>query len=237
MKNIIKIVFAISALYLSACQSSGGKGKLSVDEFESVLTKTPNAQLIDVRTTEEFLSGHLKNAVNIDINSQDFEQKVNALDKSIPTFVYCLSGGRSSAAASMMRKGGFKIVYEMPGVMAWRNAGKELTTSNEVSVAKGLSIEAYQQLVTDSSKIVLVDFSATWCLPCKELTPIVKKIAYENESKLILRSLDADENADLLNKKGIDGIPYLEAYKDGKLIWQHQGLLGEDEINKALSLK
>ena len=82
----------------------GKGGKVSIDEFEKLLSLTKNRQLIDVRTDEEFQSGHLKNALNIDINSSDFEPKIKALDKTKPVFVYCLSGGRSSSAAGFMHK-------------------------------------------------------------------------------------------------------------------------------------
>lgn len=235
MKNILLKLNAVTmillfTLALASCQNTPGKGgKVSVDEFENLLTSTKNAQLIDVRTGDEFESGHLKNATNININAGDFDQKVNAFDKSKPVFVYCLSGGRSSSAAGFMRKNGFKIVYEMPGIMAWRSAGKELVTGNTAPAKTGMTMDEYNKLVTNE-KFVLVDFSAVWCQPCKRLSPILDKISAERKDKVILLKMDADENPDLLKQKGIDGIPYLELYKNGKLIWKHQGFIDEQTL-------
>lgn len=226
----------ILTLAIASCQNSNGKGgKLSVDEFEKQVTSTKNPQLIDVRTTEEFASGHLKNALNININSNDFEQRANALDKTKPVFVYCLSGGRSSSAAGFMRKNGFNTVYEMPGIMAWRNAGKPLESGNEGPKKSGMTLDAYNKMVTNE-KFVLVDFSAIWCQPCKRLSPILEKIAADKKDKLVLTKVDADENADLLKQKSIDGIPYLELYKDGKLVWKHQGFIDETTLLKETKL-
>ncbi|OYU97477.1 MAG: thioredoxin [Bacteroidetes bacterium B1(2017)] len=221
-------ILALFSLNFGSCQQNTGKGgKLSVDEFEQKLSKTNAPQLIDVRSAEEFMGGHLKNAVNININDGEFETKAAALNKKEPLFVYCLSGGRSANAASWFRKNGFETVYEMPGMLAWNSAGKEVVSGQgEAPAKKGLSIDEYQKQVT-SDKYVLVDFNAVWCKPCKVIGPMLDKVAESKKDKLILIKIDADENADLLQQKQIDGIPYLELYKDGKLIWQHKGMIDE----------
>ncbi len=241
---MIKIVNKVSLLLLmvftisfASCQQNNGKGgKVSADEFEKLLSANSDAQLIDVRSPGEFESGHIKNATNIDVNGADFEPKVNGLNKSKPVFVYCLSGGRSSGAASYMRQSGFKIVYEMPGIISWRNAGKPLVEGNAAPETKsGLSLEAYLQKV-NSENFVLVDFNAVWCKPCKQLTPILEKIAADKKDKLTLIKIDADENPELLKQKGIEGIPYLELYKGGKLVWKHNGFIDEASILKETNL-
>jgi thioredoxin 1 len=235
MKNLfIKInaltMSLILTLAIASCQNSTGNGeKLSVDEFEKLLSTSKSAQLIDVRTPDEFESGHLKDAINININSADFDQKINALLKEKPVFVYCLSGGRSSKAASIMKSKGIKTVYEMPGIISWRNAGKPLVTGNVATIKNGMTADDYQKFVTDS-KFVLVDFNAVWCMPCKKLAPILDKIASDKKDKLIVKKVDADENPELLKQKGIDGIPYLELYKDGKLVWKHAGFIDEQTL-------
>jgi hypothetical protein len=235
MKNLFLKLNALTmslilTLAIASCQNSNGNGgRVSVDEFEKLLSNSKSAQLIDVRTPEEFESGHLKYAVNININEGDFEQKVNALMKEKPVFVYCLSGGRSSRAASIMKSKGIKTVYEMPGIIAWRNAGKPLVTGNTAPAKKGMTADDYQKFVTDS-KYVLVDFNAVWCMPCKKLAPILDKIASDKKDKLIVKKVDADENPELLKQKGIDGIPYLELYKDGKLVWKHAGFIDEQTL-------
>ncbi|MFY8189458.1 MAG: thioredoxin domain-containing protein [Bacteroidia bacterium] len=220
------------AIFVSACsQQNVAGGKLSPDEFEKLIASTPNAQIIDVRTPEEYISGHVAHAVNMDINSADFADKINALDKTKPVFVYCLSGGRSAGAVSMMQKSGFTTIYEMPGMIAWNSANKPVETVESVAgpKVKGLTEPEYLETVK-SDKYVLVDFNAVWCGPCKKLSPILDKLAEDKKDKLVLLKIDADENPELLQSKGIEGIPYLELYKDGKLVWSHKGLISESDL-------
>ena len=62
-------------------------GKLEPEQFEAMLAKMPDAQLVDVRTPEEFAKGHLKGAKNMDYQSNEFEMDVQVLDKNKPVFV------------------------------------------------------------------------------------------------------------------------------------------------------
>lgn len=126
------ILFALMlSTTLGACQGSGKSengvvSTISVSDFQGKLTASAKgAQLVDVRTPEEYADGHLKGAVNININSGDFEQQLGKLNKDVPVFVYCRSGGRSARAASKMESMGFKKVYDMDGgITAWGAAGK-----------------------------------------------------------------------------------------------------------------
>lgn len=235
MKKINHFSFALLlafSIFVSACsQQQGAGGKLSPDEFEKLISTTPNAQVVDVRTPDEYASGHVAGAVNMDINSADFADKINALDKTKPVFVYCLSGGRSAGAVSVMQKNGFTTIYEMPGMIAWNNANKPVETVETVAgpKVKGLTEADYLEAVK-SDKYVLVDFNAVWCGPCKKLTPILDKLAEDKKDKLVLLKIDADENPELLQSKGIEGIPYLELYKDGKLVWSNKGFISEADI-------
>ncbi len=62
-----------------------------------------------VRTPGEFRNGHLKSAMNIDWNADDFTEKAKALDKDKPVFVYCMSGPRSTAPLQNFRKSVLKM--------------------------------------------------------------------------------------------------------------------------------
>lgn len=238
MNKIVSLIVLAMALSFAACnQAPAGKGgKVSPDEFEQLVAKTPGAQIVDVRTPGEFASGHVANAINIDVNGSDFEQRIQELDKTKPVFVYCKSGGRSAGAVSTMRSNGFDTIYEMPGMMSWNNAGKPVVTGDAAPVKTiGMTMEDYQKAVTNE-KFVLVDFNAVWCKPCKVLSPILDKIGSDKKDKLIIMKVDADDNAELVQQKGIDGIPYMELYKDGKMVWQHKGMISEEELLKETGL-
>lgn len=93
-------------------------------EFKSVLEKTPEAVLIDVRTPEETADGIIEGAVNIDFQSANFTEKISALDMEKPTFVYCLSGKRSGEAVKQMEAAGFKHIYTLKdGLRNWKDQG------------------------------------------------------------------------------------------------------------------
>lgn len=99
--------------------------KLSPDAFETMLQKDTTIQLVDVRTPEEFTSGHISGALNLNIQDADFVAKIKALDKTRPVLVYCAVGGRSAKAATQFSKAGFKTVFDLKGGMtAWKAEGK-----------------------------------------------------------------------------------------------------------------
>jgi rhodanese-related sulfurtransferase len=88
---------------------------LSPDEFEKAIA-AENAQLVDVRTPEEYKKGHVKNFLLADWKKRDqFEVSTKNLDPSKPVYLYCAGGARSHAAAEFLRGRGFKQVYELDG--------------------------------------------------------------------------------------------------------------------------
>jgi len=224
-----KTLFAIWILAMG-CNSPTEK-KLSADEFEKQLKKEKTVLLLDVRTGEEFAERHLENAVNIDFRSDSFEATIAGLDKSQPVYLYCLSGGRSADAANLLHEKGFKTVYDLQGgILAWANAGKPLV---EIESVKGISMDNYLELV-NKDKMVLVDFNAVWCAPCKVLKPIIHKVVEENEQNVELLEIDVDENSALSDKMHIDKIPLLILYKQGKEVWRNFGVIEEKELQETI---
>jgi thioredoxin 1 len=109
----------------SIAQEKADPEKLNINEFQAQLEATPNAQLVDVRTPEEYKEGHLKGAVNMNYQGNQFVDEVATLDKSKPVFVYCHSGGRSKEACRFMSNQGFKKIYDMEdGMSAWLHYNK-----------------------------------------------------------------------------------------------------------------
>jgi rhodanese-related sulfurtransferase len=94
-------------------------------EVEAWLAKHPGARIVDVRTPEEFATGHLKGAQLIDWKADDFEARVKAaLDPAKPVLLICRSGRRSTEAAKLMEKLGFTTLAELHGgMLAWVKAG------------------------------------------------------------------------------------------------------------------
>ena len=85
--------------------------------------RQPGAVLVDVRRPDEFAAGHLPDAVNLEVTAPDFGQRVEALDKTKPTFVYCRSGARSVKAAAQLTTAGFAQVSNLlGGALDWPDA-------------------------------------------------------------------------------------------------------------------
>ena len=83
--------------------------------------ETSGSVILDVRTADEFESGYIKGAVNMDIHGgADFIASIQSLDKSKSYFVYCRSGARSGQACQLMSQMGFSAVYNLEGgFLAW----------------------------------------------------------------------------------------------------------------------
>ncbi len=130
MNQRAPIFFLMLSALAFSCSQAQNKASLAPQEFATKLKQSGDATVLDVRTTEEFASGHLAQARNIDWNGENFEQQVVQLDKTKPVFVYCLRGGRSASAAAKMRSIGFKEVYELEGGIAkWQSAKLPVTTN------------------------------------------------------------------------------------------------------------
>ena len=98
---------------------------LAPPAFADTLAALPDEQLLDVRTSEEYQSGHLPQATLVDFREDGFEEKLAQLDKDQPVMLYCAGGGRSHQAAAMLEKLDFQKVYELEGGMKnWANSGE-----------------------------------------------------------------------------------------------------------------
>ena len=121
------IIMLSSLLGLFACK---GYTDLTSEAFQRMLAEKGAAQLLDVRTPEEFAGGRIAGAVNMDWNGGAFDAA--KLDPARPVMVYCRSGRRSASAASELCRSGFKEVYNLTGgILAWTEAGLP-TTRREV---------------------------------------------------------------------------------------------------------
>lgn len=106
-----------------ACGADGPGAALAPASFQQAM-RAPGAQVIDVRTPEEFASGHLDGAVNLDWTGGVLEQRMAELDKDAPALLYCASGRRSAEAAKALRDAGFSNVSDLAGgIGAWRSSG------------------------------------------------------------------------------------------------------------------
>ncbi len=234
MRNILFLM--IPTLLFVSCSNAQNPAKvdLTATEFAKELASIKDVQVIDVRTPEEFEKGHVKNAININLRDENFSKKIDSLDKEKPAFVYCLSGGRSSAAAEQMISRGFIDVRQMQGgMMQWRAKNLPEVMENSI-VDKGITLTQYQKMI-NSDKTVLVDFYADWCIPCKKMKPYLDKISAEMKDSLTLIRIDADANKELMKALNVEGLPVLKLYKKNMLTWDSEGLAEEGVVRKKIN--
>ncbi len=182
-----------------------------------------NSLMIDVRTPEEYKSGHIKGAVNIDYNDADFQSNLNKLDKNKTIFVYCLSGGRSSSAVSVLKDLGFTKVFELNGgMMNWRASG--LTEEKGVPKKSTSNLSA----ILSKNDLVLIDFYADWCAPCKKMKPILNDLS--KETSILVAPMNADIEQDVVNQYQIMNLPTLILIKNGKEVWRGEGIHSKEQL-------
>ena len=92
----------------------------------------------------------------------------------------------------------------------------------------------FDSTVLQSDKLVILDFWAEWCQPCKMLSPTVEEIAGEYEATVKVGKLNVDDNPETATKYGIRGIPTLLFFKGGQVVQQMVGVKSKAEIKKVI---
>lgn len=244
MKKIIHVLLISISVFIFGCNNNASSEaeaiKLNATEFQQKISETKSPIILDVRTSGEFLGGHIAGAKNLNIRDANFDSELSKLDKNAPLFVYCLSGSRSSYAAAQMKESGFTQVYELAGgVMKWLSAGLPLTTTDtEVAIATEpksgeITKEEFNTIIS-SDKFVLIDYYAEWCGPCKAMEPFLDELKTEMADKLIIQRIDVDKNKSFAQEMGIEELPTLQLYKKGKLVWKKIGFMDKEALVNAI---
>ncbi len=95
--------------------------------------------------------------------------------------------------------------------------------------------EFQEKVITASNnKLVVVDFWAPWCMPCQMLKPVLEKIEQEYEGKFILAKLNVQENQTIAAQYGVQGIPSVKFFKQGKIVDEFTGALPESAVKQKI---
>ena len=126
MKKLFIFISAILCNLLGCTAQQQKFESLDAEAFEQVISDTSVVRL-DVRSIDEYASGHIAKAININVMKDDFKTKATSLlpkDKTIA--LYCRSGRRSKKAAGILVENGYKVVELNSGISGWINAQKEI---------------------------------------------------------------------------------------------------------------
>ena len=98
-----------------------------------------------------------------------------------------------------------------------------------------LTNQNFEEEVLKKEGLILVDFFATWCMPCQMLAPVLSQIAEENKEKVKVCKVNVDEQNELAMKYEILSIPTIKIFKDGKVEKTLVGLRTKSEIEEAIN--
>ncbi len=105
-------------------------------------------------------------------------------------------------------------------------------TDNVVVVTQ----ENFQRTIEDSANPVLVDFWATWCVPCRMISPILEEVAQERQGAITIAKLNVDENPTIAAEYGVMSIPTLIKFQNGQETARVVGALPKAQLLKKLGL-
>jgi thioredoxin len=91
-----------------------------------------------------------------------------------------------------------------------------------------------EMFTVGSNRIVIVDFYADWCGPCRMLSPILETIASENPNTVLLCKVNIDKFSQIASQEGVKSIPDIRIFQDGKLVEKFIGALPEAEVRKRI---
>lgn len=230
--KIFQMYLLLSAFMISYCngQKATAIQTIGPAAFSAQLKASAAPQLLDVRSQEEYVTGHIENADNVNWLSDSFVLRTAKYKKTKAIYLYCKSGGRSAKAAEKLAELGFTKIYNLQGGMLKWEADGFAKADNKII---GISKEKYNQLV-DSDKEVLINFYAPWCAPCKLMEPYISSMQKQMSDKVEIIQLNADQNKSIMQALKISELPTLLLYKNKEIQWQKSGYISEEELKKQL---
>jgi thioredoxin 1 len=109
-----------------------------------------------------------------------------------------------------------------------------ISTETTENVEVVLSDATFDKVVLKSDKLVMVDFWATWCGPCRMVAPTVKQIAEEYKGKIVVGKVDVDQCGATANMYRIQSIPTLLFFKNGKVVDQVIGVAPKEMLKQKI---
>jgi thioredoxin 1 len=92
----------------------------------------------------------------------------------------------------------------------------------------------FKKEVLESELLVVVDFWATWCGPCKMIAPVIEELAREYDKKVKIGKVDVDENPNISGRFGVMSIPTIMFFKGGKVMEQTVGAISKADLKKKI---
>ena len=123
---MLRFVFS-SLLLVYSCQIFESKDIMLISDTQFIEIQDTNYIIVDVRTAEEFESGHIQDAIHFDFYSESFQKEILSLDKSSSIILYCRTQNRSAKTADFLKENGYKEISVLEGgITSWVKNGNDL---------------------------------------------------------------------------------------------------------------
>ncbi|MDB4583101.1 thioredoxin domain-containing protein [Draconibacterium sp.] len=200
-------------------------------EFQQLIKK-PGGVLLDVRTRSEYKNGHISNSGQLNYYAFDFRKKILKLPKEESIYLYCNTGYRSEKAAKILVENGYKNVHNLEhGILDWELKNLPVVVDSDATPDTDNKMEfaEYSGLI-QSKEPVFIDFYAPWCGPCLKMMPLMDSLKVEYHQRINIVKVNVDASKKLVKKLGLNEVPYLAFYKNGKLIYSKNGAVARKEL-------
>jgi thioredoxin 1 len=97
-------------------------------------------------------------------------------------------------------------------------------------------MKSFQEII-HSDKPVLIDFFATWCGPCQQLSPILKQVKDVMGERISILKIDVEKNEQLAAQYQVRGVPTMLLFQNGKQLWRQSGVLSKDQLIQIITEK
>ena len=97
-------------------------------------------------------------------------------------------------------------------------------------MVKEITVDSFNTEVINSDKLTVVDFYATWCGPCRKLSPILEEVETELSDRVNFAKIDTDDNIDVAKEYQVSGLPTLLVFKNGEVVERMVGLMPKSSI-------
>jgi rhodanese-related sulfurtransferase len=240
MNKIVILLLIVFPAFLNAQENT--YKQLDAVKFQE-LVKSGKEMILDVRTKSEFDNEHIANSQYLNFYALDFKKKLLMLPKDEEIYLYCTTGYRSEKAAKYLAKNGYTKVYNLEhGILEWNLENLPVIEGEPSAklMADKVSPELFTQTVS-SDTLILIDFYATWCGPCRKMMPLIDSIRTQYHPAMKVFKVNVDVSKKLIKQEKIIGVPLFRIYRRGELLFEKDGMMSRIEleaiINKLLSAK
>ncbi len=231
MLRLLSLSFLISLFSLAVISQNSDAIHVGSEDFNKLISKGEGV-LLDVRTEREFQNGHIENSGQLNFYALDFRQRLLLLPKDQPVYLYCNTGWRSNIAASFLIRNGYTQVYNLEhGIMEWEQADfPVIVDPNAQPDTEDMFLTSEFNALIQQDELVFIDFYAPWCGPCRQMMPMIDSLTTEYKGRVNIVKINADASKRLMRDIEVASVPYLVLYQNGKILFEHKGLIEEKEL-------